>query len=210
MLLLLDADGRVLHGDEGSPYLAEVVGGERGLLARSLAKTDVEAEVSYDRISQLVLPWKAPTDADDAFITLIARAREEYSMMAQLRRVCGGLSIATDLHTIREQVVSVLQGLAPPVPAMTSINLLAEFGARLLKRKFKLKQPKLTDWIRGALTQWEHSEPLRQRIERSLALASPMIEDSVQLAVFKCAQHHPPANMPSRTPCIAPRVASCA
>lgn len=157
VLLLLDAeaDGRLLYGDEGAACPAETAGvrasaadGSEVTVAKRL-NGESESEVRYDSISQLVMPWKKPSDADDEFLTLIDRARDEYKMIVRLRTTCAGLSVNTQLATLSTDVLTVLERLAPPVPELKSIGLIAEFGARLLKRKFNLSQPKLTDWIRG-------------------------------------------------------------
>ena len=257
-VLLLDrGDGKLLHGDEGEAYLAEIsaepsetstgiaeistdptmgaspgeapagaASGEirpaGGISAAEIATVargepqpqplvsapgapsracalvkPLEVAVSYDSLSQLVLPWKRPRDADDAVVTLIERARDEYGMMAKLRRRFAHLTIGSDTRVLSEQVIRVLESLAPPVPRMRSISLLAEFGARLLRRKFALHQPQLTDWVRGALSEWEHSDPLRQRIERALAIATPLMRANVQLSALRADADEHAAALPA-------------
>tara|TARA_B110000046_G_scaffold168983_1_gene187764 strand:+ start:919 stop:2976 length:2058 start_codon:yes stop_codon:yes gene_type:complete len=110
VLLLLDADGRILHGDEGSPLLGEVgsPNSEGASMASGLVKP-VEVAITYDNISQLALPWRPPTDADDLLVTLLARAREEFAMMSHLRTTCSELSSGIDPHMLSERAIHVLE-----------------------------------------------------------------------------------------------------
>ena len=154
VLLDVEADRRLLHGDEGNACLAEVIHSNSADASVTMARAlngKREVSVRYDTISQLVLPWKKPIDADDEFLTIIERTKDEYKMIGRLRETCAGLSVSTDPKTLSEEVLRALESLAPPVPEIKSIALIAEFGARLLKRKreFTLSQPRLTDWIRG-------------------------------------------------------------
>lgn len=61
---------------------------------------------------------------------------------------------------------------------------------------------------RSAMTEWAHSEPLRQRIERSLSVATPMMKANVMLSVFRheVDAHRrsvPARDLELRTSCLA-------